>query len=151
MKWVIAFTIVITAGIMGYFYVGLMQKNNSQQIPEPAAHAPSRFIDVVHAFKDGEHRLSGHLKLSHSCYAVDAEAVHDANNPNIVTIIITVKDRMLDESICAKIPTNYPFQILAEGPESTEIRAQINNEEVGVKLINTEWQSKTEYITPLHK
>lgn len=151
MKWVIAFTIVITAGIMGYFYVELMKNEGVEVAPISATTTPTRSIDIVHAFKDGEHRLSGHIKLSHSCYAVDAEAVHDAKEPNVVNIVITVKDRMLDESICAQLPTNYPFQILAEAPEDIEIRAQINDEDVGVKLINTEWQSTTEYITPLNK
>lgn len=149
MKWVIAFTIVIAAGIMGYFYVGLM--NDTSKPPVAVSYATStRSLAMYHAFKDGEHRFSGQIPLPHSCYALDAEAVHDQKNPNIVTITLNAKDKMLDQALCAQIKTNYPFQVLAEGPEDIDIRASFNGDTLTPKLTETAWQSSAgTYINPV--
>ena len=142
MKWVFAFTIVIAAGIMGYFYVQLMNEKISTPVAVSTA-TTSRTVTLIHAFKDGEHRFSGQIKLPHSCFALDAEAVHDKKNSSIVTITLNAKDKMLDQTLCANIPTNYPFQILAEGPEDIVILASFNGDDLGTKIIETEWQSST--------
>ncbi len=142
MKWVFAFTIVITAGIMGYFYVQLMKDTNTAPVVVSTA-TSTRTVSLIHAFKDGEHRFSGQIKLPHSCYALDAEAIHDTKNPTIVTISLNAKDKMLDQALCANIPTNYPFQILAEGPQDIIIRASFNGDDIGTKIVETEWQSST--------
>ena len=149
MKWVIAFAIVISVGIMGYFYVGLMQDTKVPPVAVSTA-TTSRSIAIYHAFKDGEHRFSGQIKLPHSCFALDAGAVHDPKNASIVIIDLKVKDKMLDQAICAQIPTNYPFQVIADGPLDTVIRANLNGEELGVRLTETEWQSSVgTYINPI--
>jgi hypothetical protein len=151
MKWVIAFTIVISAGIMGFIYVNLSKNAPPQQVAVSTA-TSTRSLSMYHAFKDGEHRFSGQVKLPHSCYALDAQALHDKKNPNIVTINLIAADKMLDQALCAKIPTNYPFQILAEGPEDIEVRAEFNGEELGVKMTDTEWQSSVgTYINPVNQ
>lgn len=151
MKWVIALTIVITAGIMGYFYVGLM-KDSAKPIVAVSNATSTRSVPMYHAFKDGEHRFSGQIKLPHSCFALDAEAVHDTKNSKIVIIELKTKDKMLDQAMCAQIPTNYPFQVLAEGPEDIDIRASFNGEDIGVQLTNTEWQSSSgTYINPVNQ
>ena len=149
MKWVIASTIVIAVGIMGYFYVSLMK--DTAKLPVAVSTATStRSIAMYHAFKDGEHRFSGQIPLPHSCFILDAEAVHDQKNPNIVTITLKTQDKMLDHAICAQIKTNYPFQVLAEGPEDIDVHASFNGEDIGVKLTQTEWQSGTgTYINPV--
>lgn len=149
MKWVIAFTIVIAAGIMGYFYVGLMKDTAKPTVAVSNA-TSTRSIPMYHAFKDGEHRFSGQIPLPHSCYILDAEAIHDPKNHNIVTIALKTQDKMLDQAICAQIKTNYPFQVLAEGPQDIDIRASFNGEDIGVKLTDTEWQSTAgTYINPI--
>lgn len=151
MKWVIALTIVITAGIMGYFYVGLM-KDSAKPVVAVSNATSTRSVPMYHAFKDGEHRFSGQIKLPHSCFALDAEAVHDTKNSKIVIIELKTKDKMLDQAMCAQIPTNYPFQVLAEGPEDIDIRASFNGEDIGVQLTNTEWQSSSgTYINPVNQ
>lgn len=151
MKWVIALTIVITAGIMGYFYVGLM-KDSAKPIVAVSNATSTRSVPMYHAFKDGEHRFSGQIKLPHSCFALDAEAVHDTKNSKIVIIELKTKDKMLDQAMCAQIPTNYPFQVLAEGPEDIDIRASFNGEDIRVQLTNTEWQSSSgTYINPVNQ
>ncbi len=151
MKWVIALTIVITAGIMGYFYVGLM-KDSAKPVVAVSNATSTRSVPMYHAFKDGEHRFSGQIKLPHSCFALDAEAVHDTKNSKIVIIELKTKDKMLDQAMCAQIPTNYPFQVLAEGPEDIDIRASFNGEDIGVQLTTTEWQSSSgTYINPVNQ
>ena len=151
MKWVIAFAIVISVGIMGYFYVGLMKDTSAPPVAVSTA-TTSRSILIYHAFKDGEHRFIGQIPLQHSCYSLDAEAVHDRKDPNIVVITLKATDKMLDQPICAKIRTPYPFQVLAEGPQDIDIRAAFNGEEVAVKLMETEWQSSAgTYINPVNQ
>ncbi len=141
MKWVYVAVIIISLGIMGYFYVSL---NRTSTTP---THAPtndtSRSVAINDAFKDGEHRLSGQIRLPHSCYNLDTQAIHDVNNPEAITLVFTASDKMLDKTLCAQLPTNYPFQVLADGIVNATITATLNNEILPIEVTRSEWQAST--------
>ncbi len=148
MKWIIAFAVILSAGVMGYLYVDLEMGKGEGEHMVVASSSPA--IPVYHAYKDGEHRFIGQLKLPHSCYTLDAQTYRDPRSPEYITITLKTTDKMLDQSLCAQIPTNYPFQVLAEGPEKIVVDAELNGEPYSVRMTETSWQSSTgTYINPI--
>lgn len=148
MKWLYITAIVIALGIMGYSYVSLNMSSHDST-SEATTTSPQSIL-ITHAFKDNEHRFTGQIRLPHSCYAFTAEAVHDPNRQNVIVIILKATDKNLPESQCSKLPTNYPFEVLAEGAADATIEATLNDEELKTVIKDTEWQSSTgTYFTPI--
>jgi hypothetical protein len=149
MKWIISIAIVVSVGVMAYFYV-MLEKNAGDQSVVVQTATSSRSISIIHAYKDGEHRFVGQIKLPHSCYSLTSDASHDPKDPSSITVRLTSVDKMLDQTLCAKIPTNYPYQVVTDGPEKIEVHATLNDEDLGVRLTETDWQSSAgTYINPI--
>lgn len=151
MKWVFITAIIISSGILVYFYEEINKTPATPTIASISTSTSARSIQIIHAFKDGEHRFSGSVRLSHSCYTLDAEAKHDPKDISNITIELRTKDNLLDQPVCAQIPTNYPFEVLAEAPEDIMLEVHLNNENIVVHEKKVDWQSSANYINPVNK
>lgn len=125
---------------MAYLYMDLQRmEQNVASLPKPDA---PNTIRVVHAFKDGIHRYSGQIKLPHSCYSVQTDALRDSvSAPLELVLAITTKDNLLDQAICSQITTRYPFEVIAEAPEDVVATLRINDEPRPVRIVEVTWQS----------
>lgn len=152
MKWIIITATIISSGVLVYFYNNI-NKNVPSPITTPVSTGSStRSIQIIHSFKDGEHRFIGSIRLSHSCHSVNADTIHNPKDMRNITIELTTKDNILDQPVCAQIPTNYPFEVLAEAPEDITLAVLLNNEQLTVREKKVEWQSAAgTYINPLNK
>ncbi len=139
-KWILIIVVLISGGIMGYLYVDL-QRMEQNITTLPAPDAPNT-IRIVHAFKDGVHRFSGQIKLPHSCYAVQTNALRDpVNAPLELTIAVTTKNNLLEQAICSQITTRYPIEVIAEAPENVVSTLRIDDVEHPVRFVESTWQS----------
>jgi hypothetical protein len=146
-KWIIISALIIAGGILGYIRYSFM---NTPSVVAPVEASP-RVLNVVHSFKDGVHRYAGEVKLPHSCYALSAETAVDPADPSVELIVLVSTDKMLDQSVCAKFPTRYPFEVVADAPENMTAKLTLDGVELPIKLIETPWQSSTgSYINPVN-
>ena len=148
MKWIFISAFTIATAIMGYFYLTL------QSTPPPpvviTAATSTRTLLVLHAFKDGEHRFDGQIKLPHSCYSLDAQAELDPKNPDAIVLALTSTDKMLDQALCAEIPTNYQFEALVDAPEDAAVSATLNGNDLPITLKEIDWESAAgSYFNPI--
>lgn len=133
---------------MGYVYIGF--NKTPVEVPVVATTTPTETITVAHAYKDGEHRFIGQVKLPDSCYAFNAEAIHDQKRQNVIIIVLNASDKKINQSQCSQLPTFYPFQVLSDGAEDSIIEAKLNGEKINLNLKTTEWQSSTgTYFNPI--
>ena len=137
-KWTLAVVVIISTAILGYMYYQLEQISGT---PEITVTPPTNAVRIIDAFSDGIHRYSGSVRLAHSCYAVDQTIGTDPKNPNTVIITLISKDKMLDQKLCAQIPTSYPFEEVYEGPPETQVKLLLDERELPVRLVKTAWQS----------
>jgi hypothetical protein len=149
MKKIYTIAFLLSVAVMGFLYYKL----NANTAPETVVVSTvetTRSISIIHAYKDGEHRFIGQIRLPHSCFALNVEANHDKYDPSIISIDLTGTDKMLDETLCANIPTYYPFEIITEASQDIAIHATYNGEPLRVKLTDTSWQSSAgTYINPI--
>ena len=112
-KWIALSFIILSGSVLAYLYIELQTTQLDTEViaPPQSVHA----IRVTHSFKDGIHRFVGEVKLPHSCYelTLDENPSHQ-KDPKKFTIILTSTDRMLDQRLCAKISTRYPFEAIID-------------------------------------
>ena len=145
-KWILTIVILISSAILGYMYVELEQISSTPEIiPIPTTNT----VRIVDAYSDGVHRFTGQVRLGHSCYSLDTAVHADPKDPNVVIITLTSKDKMLDQKLCAQIPTAYPFEEVFEGPSTMTARLVLDEKELPVRLIKTAWQSPGGDVTNL--
>lgn len=106
-------------------------------------------VTVTHSYDSGVHRFTGEIKLPHSCYDLRLdENGADPYDPSKFTIILKSSDLMLEQRLCAKIMTRYPFQLVADGPEHMEVTLTLNGTKLPMQLKETSWvQLKGNIIT----
>ena len=147
MKWIALIVIIISGSILAYLYMEL-DKVRSGEISAPIAELENT-IHIVHSYKDGIHRYAGQIKLPHSCYSVDAEAVIPLNDPSIINITLRTKDNLLSEKICSSIRTRYPFEVIADAPANAIVSLTLDGTVQPIKIVETNWQDSrgTQYNT----
>lgn len=138
-KWIVFFALIVSGSILGYMFYSLQQ--NSIEAEGPAPSVSIGAIRIVDGFKDGIHRLSGTVKLPHSCYSVKTDSIVDANDASKVILTLTSRDNMLDQSVCAKIRTRYPFETIIEAQKDITIRLVLDGAEFPVVVAQTDWQN----------
>lgn len=150
MKWVIIITIIFSGSILGYMYYEMekISAGNAQLsvVPNPNS------VRIVDGYRDGIHRLSGTVKLPHSCYSVKTDTVIDKDDHSKVTIILTSKDNILDQPVCAQIRTRYPFETIVETQQAISVQLILDDVELPVIVNQTDWMDPSGNIineTPL--
>lgn len=142
-KWLFLSVLLISGGILWVLYSNIYKLDKT---PGEEPVTSSSIVHVTHAFKDEIHRFSGEIKLPHSCYATRVEVVPDVTSKNAYIISIVTTDRMLEQSICLKIPTRYPFMVLAEAPEDISFTLMVDNKLTEMRVTNVDWVSSSETI-----
>lgn len=139
-KWIALFVLIISSALLGYLYVELESVTSDTPVILP--NLEPRALRVFHSFDSGEHRYTGEIKLPHSCYILEMEAVAtDPKDSTQHTIMLKSIDRMLDMRLCAKIPTRYPFDVLITAPENIHTSLVIDKHETPIRIIETAWQN----------
>jgi hypothetical protein len=138
-KWIVLLSVLIAG--TGLWFI-LLRPGIEQGGDAPAVIATNpKALTIAHAFKDGVHRYDGILRLSHSCYDVESEVVHDPRNANTLTLILTTRDKMLEQNLCVKIPTRYPFEIITDAPKDTSTMLSVDGVNTPIVIIETEWMN----------
>lgn len=146
-KWIILTALIISGGVLGYLYIQLEKGNLNSILPLPPQ---THSVQVFDGYNDGVHRYDGEIRLPHSCYTVDISAAPDRKFANTVHIALVAKDKMLDYSLCAQIPTAYPFEEVFDGPEDMSVRLTLNGNDVPVHVEKTTWVNpKGNTVTPV--
>lgn len=131
-KWLALIVLLLSSVVLGFLYLEAQNTSVDFQAPDPKA------VRVVHSFQDGVHRYSGGITLPHSCYDVNLdEAPQESTTHHILKL--TAIDRMLDQRLCAKIPTRYPFETVIDAPENITTSMMVNNIPVPIILIESGW------------
>ncbi len=130
--------LIISGGILGYMYVQLQQSDSSVATTTPPI-ANSKSVRIFDGFNDGVHRYDGQIRLPHSCYSVGISMKPDTDNPATAIISLVATDKMLDLSLCAQIPTTYPFEEVYDAPADTAVRLMLNGKELPVHVVKTTW------------
>ncbi len=130
--------LIISGGILGYMYVQLGQGDGGATATA-APIADSKAIRIFDGFNDGVHRYDGQIRLPHSCYSVVVSIKPDTENSGTVIISLVATDKMLDLTLCAQIPTAYPFEDVYDAPVDTPIRLMLNGKELPVRVVKTNW------------
>lgn len=138
-KWLILFTVLVSGSILGYMYYEMNKISSGG--PRAIVIQDPNAIRIVDGWKDGIHRLSGTIKLPHSCYSVKTDSSIDRNDPSKVTLAITSKDNILDQPICAKIRTRYPFETIVETQKEITIFLSVDGASIPVIVSQTDWQN----------
>lgn len=138
-KWIVLLSVLI-AGAGLWFVLMRPAVETGSNVP-PAVSLNPNALTIVHAFKDGVHRYDGILRLPHSCYDVTSEVVRNARNPDVLTLTLKTKDKMLEQNLCVKILTRYPFEIITDAPQDITTTLLVDGMNIPIKLIETEWTS----------
>lgn len=146
-KWIALVVLIVSASILGYLYVELNKISSGAVVAPPVE--LENTIHIVHSYKDGIHRYAGQIKLPHSCYSVDGEAIIPLDDPSKINIAITTKDNLLSEKICSSIRTRYPFEVIADAPQDIRTTLTIDGILQPIKIVETDWQDSqgTQYNT----
>jgi len=133
---IIGALIVSSLGLFGIFI--LLEKNVSA--PLALGNVGTSTVIVTHSYDTGNHRFTGDIKLPHSCYDLRLnENGADPYDPTKFVIKLESSDLMLEQRLCAKIATRYPFQMVVEGPENMKVRLTLNGAPVPIELKETPW------------
>ena len=136
-KWIALFSVLI-AGSSLWFILLRPGIETGGDAPDMISSDP-RALTITHAFKDGVHRYDGVLRLSHSCYYVESDVAYDHRNATVLTLILKTKDRMLEQNLCIKIPTRYPFELVTDAPQEVTTILLVDGVQIPIKLIETDW------------
>lgn len=111
-KWIIIIALVISAGVLGYTYQVL--QNTPIDTPIETKITATSTVNLYHSSIGGVNHWIGSIKLPHSCYTLDQNAIVDPNHPTSVSLTLVSHNHMLDTKICAQIWTKYDFDMVAE-------------------------------------
>ena len=136
---------ITSGGILGYMYLQLEQ-SSSGAATSIAPVATSKAVRIFDGFNDGVHRYDGQIRLPHSCYSVAISIKPDIENPGTVIINLVTTDNMLDLTLCAQLPTAYPFEEVYDAPLDTAVRLMLNGKELPVRVVKTSWVNPKGYI-----
>lgn len=138
-KWIALCVLIFSCSILGYFYVELENTRSESFVTPPPV---SSAIRVVHSYKDGVHRYTGTVKLPHSCYGLTPdENPTSQKDPEKFVIILISTDRLLEQRLCAKISTRYPFEVITDAPEHIITALTLDGVEMPIHLVETMWQN----------
>ena len=129
---------IISGGILGYMYTQLEQSDGSVAT-STAPIADSKAVRIFDGYNDGVHRYDGQIRLPHSCYSVAISIKPDSEFPGTVIIYLVTTDKMLDLTLCAQLPTVYPFEEVYDAPADTAVRLMLNGRELPIHVIKTNW------------
>ncbi len=129
---------IISGGILGYMYTQLEQTDGSQAT-STAPIALSKAVRIFDGYNDGVHRYDGQIRLPHSCYSVAISIKPDLETPGTIIISLVTTDKMLDLTLCAQLPTAYPFEEVYDAPADTPVRLMLNGRELPVHVVKTNW------------
>ena len=135
-KWIVLIAFVISGSILGvmYYQLGkLSTESGSESAQNPNA------VHIVDGYKDGFHRLSGVIKLPHSCYSIKADSSVKFDAHDDVTVSIVSKNNLLDQAVCANIRTRYPFETIVEGPKVITVHLVVDGVEVPTVVSQVDW------------
>ncbi len=139
-KIILISVLFISSAVLGYLYLQIQKIENevsSQNIPDPNA------VRIVHSYKDDVHRFAGRIRLPHSCYTLHAEVRTDESDLSLQHIVLTATDNILEQQVCAQIPTIYPFEVLSEHSKDVTVALTLNGEKFPVRMQEVLWQSAT--------
>jgi hypothetical protein len=135
---------LIIFGVLIFSSLGLWfifsQLENKVSAPLSLGMMGTSTVIVTHSYDSGIHRYTGNIKLPHSCY--DLRLNENGGDPyNRSTYVITLhsSDRMLEQRLCAKIVTRYPFQLVVDGPVDMKATLELNGVEMPMELKETPW------------
>ncbi len=136
-KYVI-FGVVIFSTLGLWFIFG--QLENNVGAPLSLGMQGTSTVVVTHSYDSGIHRFTGDIKLAHSCYDLRLnENGGDPYDRSKFAIILNSSDRMLEQRLCAKIATRYPFQLVVDGPEDMKVTLTLNGVEMPIEIKETQW------------
>lgn len=137
-----------TAGIILVYFKSDLEMG-LRNLETPIAPTEESIV-IMHSFKDGIHLYRGEIRLPHSCYGVAVDARRDSEYPSRVIVALMTRDGMTDDlRMCLKIPTRYPFETIAEAPESATLILRIDGKEVPTRIIEAPWRSPKRSVTNL--
>lgn len=138
---IIIVSLLLTTGIFGFLFYSATRTS-----PAPVETSLSRNLNpspiaITDGFQDGIHRISGTVKLAHSCYGVTTVADYDEANARI-DLFLTSRDNFdRNPSSCARYPTQYPFSTIAEAPQDvSSFRLFLDGDELMTSVRRTDWQ-----------
>jgi hypothetical protein len=138
-KWIILFAVLLSGSILGFMYVQINRTPTGDSTD--AAVQDLNAVRVVDGYKDGFHRLSGTIRLPHSCYSLKTDASVRFDALDDVTITIITKDNILGQAVCANIVTRYPFQTIVEAPKVITLHLIVDGVEVPTIVEHVDWQN----------
>lgn len=140
-KWIILLAFILSGSILGFMYIQVNKTPTSDSTADAVQDLNA--VRVVDGYKDGFHRLSGMIKLPHSCYSLKTDATVRFDALDDVTITIVTKDNILDQAVCANIVTRYPFQTIVEAPKTITLHLVVDGVEVPTIVSHVDWQNPT--------
>lgn len=134
----------IIFGVLIFSSLGLWfifsQLENNVSAPLSLGMQGTSTVIVTHSYNSGIHRYTGYIKLPHSCYDLRLdENGGDPYDRSKYVIILHSSDRMLEQRLCGKIVTRYPFQLVVDGPEDMKVTLKLNGVEMPIELKETSW------------
>lgn len=137
MKLIVAGVIIFSAAGLWFIF---SQLERDVSPPLSAVGEGTSTVMITHSYNSGEHRITGEIKLPHSCYDLRLdEQGTDPYDPTKFVIILHSSDLMLEQRLCAKIVTRYPFQLVVDGPENMKFSLTLNGVKTPIQIKETEW------------
>lgn len=136
-KFIIAGVLIVSSLGLWFIFAQLEKKEGA---PLSLGMQGTSTVIVTHSYDTGIHRFTGDIKLPHSCYDLRLdENGADPYDPTKFVIKLHSSDLMLEQRLCAKIATRYPFQMVVDGPENMKVRLTLNGMEMPMELKETAW------------
>jgi hypothetical protein len=140
LRWIIIAALLVTSAIFGVMYYQFSGTEAPTSLDPMVVDLNPKPIPIVNGYTDGFHRLTGIVKLAHSCFGVNSGVVADPTDPAIIHINLYTKDNFdRDPSSCVRYPTQYPFEVITEGPEAITIHLWLDGKELLVESDRTDW------------
>lgn len=138
---------VLIFSTMGLWFT-IVQLNNSANNPSVIGVHGTSTVRVTHSYDSGIHRYTGEIRLPHSCFDLRLnENGADPFDPSRFVIILESSDRMLEQRLCAKIMTRYPFQLVVDGPPDMQVTLTLNGVSMPIQIKETAWQAGRNIIS----
>lgn len=130
---IIAIVILIIVLIAAIYLDRTFNKNKeSVTKTETEETEPIQTLEVKHQYKEGEHVFVGTVQIPSPCHSFNA-FIENPEEEGTKYLKIEINDPAEGE-ICAQVITDRTFKVVYPGPEDTEFKSYINDEEFRLNL-----------------
>lgn len=97
-------------------------------------------VSIRHVYKDGVHRISGNIVLSHSCHKTESSVI-PGNSRKGTGITIRIVDVRSSTKVCVNTKTPFPITILYDGAPENVFYLVANGTEIPLSVTEVDWNS----------